>query len=234
MPEIKEEKTSSIVDVQETLGKAELYFEKNKKNIGTIAGIVIAVIAIISAYKYWWIPKQDAEAQNQLFLAQQYFEKDSLDLALNGGPIGGGKSVIGLKEIAENYGGTKSGKLAEYMIGVALLHKGKYEEAIEHLSKFSSDDIMLSAVATGAIGDANMELNKTEEAVKYYLKAADDKTNNFSTPIYLKKAAMAYETLSKYTESLKLYERIQQEFPKSNEGREIEKYISRVKSLGNL
>ncbi len=229
MPEVMEEKVSNKIDVQEKLNKAELYFDQNKKNIGIAAAVVIALVGGIVAYKMWWLPKQDAEAQSQLFVAQQYFEKDSLDLALNGNA-----TFTGLNEIAENYGSTKAGQLAEYMIGVSLLQKGQYDAAIEHLNKFGADDVMLSSVATGAIGDAHMELNKVDEAIKYYLKAADQTTNNFTTPIYLKKAALAYEEQAKYGDALNLYQRIQQEFPKSTEGREIEKYISRVKTLGNL
>ena len=229
MSEVTEEKVSSKIDVQQKLDKAELYFEQNKKNIGVVATVVLALAGAVLAYKLWWLPKQDAEAQALLFTAQQYFEKDSLDLALNGNA-----TFTGLNEIAESYSGTKAGQLAEYMIGTSLLHKGQYEAAIEHLAKFTADDVVLSSVATGAIGDANMELNKVDEAIKYYLKAADLTTNNFTTPIYLKKAAMAYEDQAKYTDALNLYQRIQQEFPKTNEGREIEKYIARVKTLGNL
>ncbi len=229
MAEVTEEKVNTGTDIQEKLGKAELYFDQNKKNIGIVAAVVAVLVGGIAAYKMWWLPEQDAEAQNQMYKAQQYFDKDSLKIAVNGGP-----AVTGLTEIADNYGGTKAANLSEYMIGVSMLQQGQYEAAIEHLSNFDGGDVMLSSVATGAIGDAHMELNHTDEAIKYYLKAADQVTNTFTAPIYLKKAAMAYEEKGAYQEALNLYQRIQQEFPKSNEAREIERYISRVKQLGNL
>jgi tetratricopeptide (TPR) repeat protein len=55
---------------------------------------------------------------------------------------------------------------------MAYLNTGKYNEAIDYLNKFKSDDIVLSGLATGAIGDAYAEDNKPEEALKNYVKAA--------------------------------------------------------------
>ena len=129
---------------------------------------------------------------------------------------------------------TKSGKLAVYYAGVCNLRKGNFEEAIKYLEEFESDDMMLAAIAVGAIGDANLELNRVEEATKFYLKASDINSNNFTTPLYLKKAALAYESKGNYADALKIYERIQREYVRTGEAREIEKYITRVKIKGNL
>ena len=79
-----------------------------------------------------------------------------------------------------------------------------------------------------------MELNKVDEAIKFYLKAADKSNNDFTTPMFLKKAGFAYEQKANYTEALATYERLKTEFGKSTEARDIEKYIARVKVLGNI
>ena len=232
MSENNEQKEAAL-DVQQSMDKAELFFENNKKTIGYAAGIIAIIVTLVLAYNMWYIPEQDKEAQTQIFVAQSLFEKDSFNLALKGGNYNG-TTFSGLEEVAENYASTPTGKVARYMIGVSYLQSGKYQEAIENLEAFSSDDVMLSSIATGAIGDAKMELNQVDEAIKYYEKAADINTNNFSTPIYLKKAALAYESKSQFADALKLYERIQKEFSKSTEARDIEKYIQRVKTLGNI
>lgn len=232
MAEVSEKQETSF-DVDQTVGKAEMFFEKNKKMVGYVGAAIAVLATAIIAYKMWYVPEQNKEAQAQMYMAQSLFDKDSLNLALKGGNYNA-TTFTGLEEIAENYGSTPSGKVAEYMVGVALLNQGKYQDAIDHLENFSSDDIMLSAVATGAIGDAKMELNEVDAAIKYYQKAADKNTNTFTTPIYLKKAALAYESKSEFAEALKLYERIQKEYSKSAEARDIEKYIQRVKTLGNL
>ena len=232
MAEVSEKQETSF-DVEETVGKAEMFFEKNKKMIGYVGAAIAVLTTAIITYKMWYIPEQNKEAQAQMYMAQSLFDKDSLNLSLKGGNYNA-TTFTGLEEIADNYGSTPSGKVAEYMVGVALLNQGKYQDAIDHLENFSSDDVMLSAVAIGAIGDAKMELNEVDAAIKFYQKAADINTNSFTTPIYLKKAALAYESKSEFADALKLYERIQKEYSKSTEARDIEKYIQRVKTAGNL
>jgi tetratricopeptide (TPR) repeat protein len=114
------------------------------------------------------------------------------------------------------------------------LRTGKYDQAIELLSKYSGGDPILSSVAIGAIGDCNLELNKNEDAIKYYLKAANNSNNSFTTPHYLQKAGFVYELNSNFAEALKAYQRIQQEFPSTTQAREMDKNIARVKAAGNL
>lgn len=216
----------------------EIFYEKNKKAITYGGGAILAIVALFSFYKFYWLPGQEKEASNEAFFAQSYFEKDSFNVALNGNinvqTSDGPKTMMGFRDIADNYGSTKTGNLANYYAGICLLRTGKFEEAIEMLEKFSGNDEVLAPVATGAIGDAYMELNNIDEAIKFYLKAADKANNGFSTPFYLKKAAFAYEQKANYTEALATYERLKNEFSKSSDAREVDKYIARVKTLGNI
>lgn len=222
------------------LGGLQDFYENNKKAITYGGGAILGLVALISFYKLYWLPTQEAEAVNETYFAQNYFEKDSFNVALNGGisvrtPEEPNKTMMGFKDIADNFGSTKTGNLANYYAGICLLRTGKFQEAIEYLEKYSGDDEMLAPVATGAIGDANMELNNIEEAIKFYLKAAEKSANNFTTPYYLKKAALAYELKNEYKEALGLYERLKNEFNKSTEAREIDKYIARANVLaGNI
>ncbi len=234
--ETKSAKKSSSKEMD--LAGLEFFYEKNKKAITYGGGAILAIVAIFSFYKFYWLPGQEQEASNESFYAQTYFEKDSFLVALNGGinvqSSEGQKTMMGFKDIAENYGSTKTGRVANYYAGVCLLRTGKFAEAIEYLEKYDVKDEMLAPTATGLIGDANMELNKMDEAVKFYLKAAEQSTNSFTTPYFLKKAAFAYEQKANYTEALATYERLKNEYPKSTEAREIDKYIARVKTLGNI
>ena len=212
--------------------------KKTQKAITYGGGAILAIVAIFSFYKFYWLPDQEKEANNEAFFAQTYFEKDSFLVALNGGlnvqTADGPKTMKGFREIADNYGATKTGDLANYYAGICLLRTGKFDEAIESLEKFSGKDEMVAPVATGAIGDANMELNKVDDAIKFYLKAAEQSSNDFTTPIFLKKAAFAYEQKANYTEALATYERLKNEYARSSEAREVDKYIARVKILGNI
>lgn len=234
--EVKSAKKSSSKDMD--FGGLEFFYEKNKKAITYGGGALLAIVAIFSFYKFYWLPGEEKEAANEAFFAQTYFEKDSFLVALNGGlnvqTVDGPKTMMGFKDIADNYSSTKTGSLANYYSGICLLRTGKFEEAIGFLEQFDGKDEMLAPVAIGAIGDANMELNKVDEAIKFYLKAAEQSTNSFTTPIYLKKAAFAYEQKANYAEALATYERLKNEYSKSSEARDVEKYIARVKTLGNI
>jgi tetratricopeptide (TPR) repeat protein len=229
--EVKKEKASFDSDL--ALGNLQNWYEKNKKvvNIGAVA--IVAIVGLFLYFKMMYLPAQNTEAQKDILVAANLFEKDSFKLALNGGNFEK-VSFKGVKEIADEYGWTKTGNLANYYAGIACLHIGEYDNAIEFLNKFSSDDIMLGTVAIGAIGDANMELNKVEDAIKYYKKAAERQSNDFTTPIYLKKAGMAEEGKGNFAEAVKLYERILMEYNRTTEARDIEKYIERAKTAGNI
>jgi tetratricopeptide (TPR) repeat protein len=218
-----------IINVEEAFSKTELYIEQNKKSLSIIALVVVALVGGYFAYKYWYVAGEETKARAEMFKAEGYFEKDSLDKAINGDGNG-----LGFSQIVDEYSITPSGNLAEYYLGVCLLKKGQYEEAIQHLEEFDSKDQIVAPIATGAIGDAKLELGQVEEAITYYIKAAEQSNNKFTTPIYLKKAALAHQDKGSYAEAVKLYERIKNEYSETSEGREIEKYIAHAKALGNL
>ncbi|MBU1717660.1 MAG: tetratricopeptide repeat protein, partial [Bacteroidetes bacterium] len=111
------------------------------------------------------------------------------------------------------------------------LKKGEFETAIDYLKDFSSDDVIIGAMAFGATGDAYSELGQMEEAVKYYEKAAAHNENNYTTPMFLMKAGNTYEELGNIEKALEIYKRLKTEFVRTQEGREAEKYYARAIAL---
>lgn len=220
------EKEDVIVNVEEAFSKTEQYIEDNKKSLMVIAGAIIALVAIYFGWTKWYVAGQETEAQAAMFNAEYYFEKDSLDKAINGD----GNS-LGFVDIADQYSVTPSGNLANYYLGVCYLRKGEFEKAIEYLEEYDGDDQMIAPIALGATGDAYLELGKTEEAIENYLKASEKSSNNFTTPLYLKKAGLAYEVTGNYKNAKGIYEKIKTEYPESPSGKEIDKYIARAEAL---
>ncbi|HNW98033.1 MAG TPA: tetratricopeptide repeat protein [Bacteroidales bacterium] len=218
----------NISAVEEALSKTEKYIEKNQKIIMYVIGAIVVVVGGYMLFKKFYLEPKEEEAQKQMFWAERYFEKDSLDLALNGDG-----NNIGFLEVIDEYGMTKASNLAHYYAGMCLLKKGQYEEAIDQLEDFDSDDQLVAPMATGAIGDAYMELGDNDKALKQYMEAADMNNNQFSTPFFLMKAGWTYEVMGNYDEALKLYERIRTDYYKSVEWREIDKYITRAKALSS-
>jgi len=215
----------NIVAVEEALSKTEHFIEKNQKIITYVIAAIVLIIGGYMAFNKFYLAPKEKDAQSAIFWAEKYFEKDSLKLALNGDGTN-----LGFLDIIDEYGMTKTCDLAHYYVGMIYLRQGKFQDAIDNLDDFSSSDQMVSAMATGAKGDAYMELNDNDNALKYYLKAANMHDNTFTTPLFLMKAAFTYELMDNYAESLKLYERIQKDYFKSTEGREAEKYIARAKA----
>ncbi len=220
------EKTDPIVDVQVVYSKTEQFIEKNKKIISIVTLAIIVVVGGYFGYKKLIIAPMEFEAQSQMFMAEKYFEQDSLQKAINGDGLN-----YGFVDIIDEFGGTKAANLAHYYLGICYRNTGEYELAIEELNSFSSDDIMISAVALGAIGDSYMELNDIDKAISYYEKAAAQNSNNLTSPIYLFKAGLAYEDKQDFTAAEKTYKAIKTDYPDSRESQTIDKYIARVEAL---
>jgi tetratricopeptide (TPR) repeat protein len=220
-----ENNPKSIRNVEQTLSKTEQFLEQNYRSlIYVLAGIIIIVGLFWLAKIY--LNKRNNDAESQIYQAQKYMEADSLKLALNGDG-----NYLGFIDIAKDYKMTAAGNLALYSAGICYLHLGQYQEAIDCLTKYSKKDKVIGSLAIGATGDAYVELGDLQKGVQKYIEAADYGSNSFNTPLYLMKAGEIYELTKQYSEALKMYERIQNEYPESTEGNSIDKYIARVKLL---
>jgi tetratricopeptide (TPR) repeat protein len=235
---VEEQVEAPKKSIDPSLQGFQLIYEKNKKLINYVGGGLAVLIVAIVYFKLFYLPEQEKEAANEMYMAETLFERDSFNLALKGGIMvmtpDGQKQMMGFEQVAENYNLTKTGNLANYYAGICYLRTGKFEQAIEWLKKYEGSDEIISSIAIGAIGDANMELNKTDEAIKYYLKAAENSNNTFTTPHYLKKAGFAYETAGNFQKAVDVYERLRKEFSSSELAREITLDIARAKASGNL
>lgn len=220
----KDKKTEDKFEhLQEAMTSSEQFIEKNQKMLVNVILVLIVIIGIYFSYNRFVVEPKVKEASSQIFGAQNYFEKDSFNLALQGDG-----NVLGFLEISDKYGSTPAGNLANYYAGLSYLYTGEYENAIKYLKKFSSDDLLLSNLAVANIGDAYMQMGDYKKAAEFYKKAAASKANEFSTPMFLMKNALALEKAEDYKGALKVYEKIDQEYPSSPEAREIEKYIERA------
>lgn len=224
----KDNTEDKIVAVEEALSRTEMFIETNQKYIMIVLAAIILVVLGYLGYTKLYIAPREAKAQSEVFMAQKYFESDSLDLALNGDG-----NYIGFLEIIDNYGSTKTGNLASYYAGLCYLKKGEYQQAINYLEDFSSDEMMVSSMATGAIGDAYLELGNKEKAISYYTKAAETSPNEFTSPVFYMKAGLTYELNGDFENALKMYENIKSKYPRSFEGRDIEKYIVKATELSS-
>ena len=226
--------TQEVFDsLDETASKSEQWLEKNAKMVYTILVVfLIAMLSYLAFNKFIKEPKE-IKAANYLAYSKSLFNeaetaKNNVD-SLYTVALNGVDNNYGLIDISDKYSGTDAGNLASYMAGIAYLKTNKYDKAIEYLNKFSSDDEILEPMAKGKIGDAFSDIDQLDEAFEYYKKAANIRENSFSTPLYLFKAANTAIEIGKFDEALKMFNKIKNDYPKSEEAKDIDMFIKRAK-----
>lgn len=208
---------------EEKLKHVESWYQRNSKNINNILIGAIAIIAGIFAYTRLYKAPKLQKANDAIFRAQTYFSMDSLNWALNGDG-----SSLGFLKIIDKFGGTPAANLSHYYAGVCFLKMGDYASAEKHLKEFDGKGTMVSKVAKGALGDAYMEQNKMSEAVSAYLDASSDDNNLLLSPLYMERAAIAYEMQNKNEEAINTYKKILEKFPSSQQSNNVKKNLARL------
>ena len=223
--ETEKKGTTAEKEVGELVSRSEKFIENNKKNISYGIIAIAVIIGVIMAYHYMYlIPKSD-NAAKAIFRGEQYFQKDSFNIALNGN----GVDYDGFEYIIKQYGSTKSGNLAKAYAGICCFKTGDMDSAIKHLKSFKSDDDNISPAMVGLIGDCYIESGDVKQGISYFEKAAAKANNDFLSPIFLKKAGIAYESLQQYDNAIKAYTSIKEKHAASMEAMDIEKYIVRAR-----
>ncbi|MDR3678706.1 MAG: tetratricopeptide repeat protein [Flavipsychrobacter sp.] len=202
--------------------KIQNTYEVNQKPINTIVTIIlIAVIGYFGYLKLYKAPR-DEKAATAVSFAQRYFQADSANLALNGdGQHAGFLSVI------KRYGGTNTANLCHYYAGVCYLHMGDFNNAVKYLKDFDGKGTLLEYQADGDLGDAYMELGNVQKGIEYYNKAVENK-DDLLAPIYLYRAGLAYEKNNQPEEAKKAYITIRDNYPKSMQARDMDKYLAHL------
>jgi tetratricopeptide (TPR) repeat protein len=214
--------------LDETASKTEDFVAKNQNIIiGVVGAIALVLVGYLAYEKFVAAPKED-EAATEMFQAQQYFQQATDGVAsdsLYKLSLKGAEGKFGFVDIADKYSGTDAGNLANYYAGIAYLNTGKYTEAIDYLGKFKSDDVVLSALAKGAIGDAYSQNKQPKEALEYYVKAAESNKNDFTTPRFLLKAGKTALELKNNEDALKYFTDIKENFDASPEAASVDVLI---------
>tara|TARA_B100000085_G_scaffold279735_1_gene303501 strand:+ start:872 stop:1579 length:708 start_codon:yes stop_codon:yes gene_type:complete len=211
--------------LNETLSKSEEFINNNKNKITSAIGVVVLIILGFSVFSYFK-DNQNNSAQEEMYQAVYYFEKDSLVQALNGDG-----NNYGFLEIIDEYSLSDAANLSKFYAGASYLKLGNYENAINYLSDFSSSDLLVQARAYSLIGDAYVEISDFDNAIYYFKKASSENPNEYFTPNYLLKLALVYEELGDLELALDAYEEIIEEFKNSPEYQTSVKNKSRIEGL---
>ncbi|MDB4187209.1 hypothetical protein N9743_06060 [Flavobacteriaceae bacterium] len=237
-PQLSEQEIeSTTAEVFETLdasaSKTEEFVAKYQNIILALIGVVTIGVLGYLTYDTYVATPQKADAVTELNQAQYYFniavnEESSEAMYLRA--INGGEGKYGFLDIIENYGSTPAAALANYSTGMAYINIKEYEKAIDYLSNFSSDDVLLSSLAKGALGDAYAQLGQDENALVNYKAAFNASSNDFTTPKYLFKAGIISASLNKNSEALGYFKRIKSDYSNAPEAQQIEIQIGRLEN----
>lgn len=199
-----------------------------KNNSKILAGLLAVAVVLIGGILFFQIntQNQNEKAQAEMFQAVYFFEQDSVDYALNGDGIN-----KGFLSIVENYPRTDAANLANLYIGSIYLSQKNFKDALTHLEDFSTDDYLVQAKSYSLIGDANLELGNTAEAIAQYTKAARTNENKFISPKYLAKLAVAQEEAGKVEDAIKTYAEIEEKYYESFEYAAARKHKTRLEGL---
>jgi len=219
------EATDSVIeDPSLVLDKTEEFLKKNQKWV--LAGLVTLVVAVGGYFGFrYYQSEQQNEAAAKLYAAEHFFQMDSL------GKVAKGEGKYwSAKKVADEYSLGQTGKLARLYAGIAFMKENKFKEAIAQLEGFSSDDKIIQGRAYALTGDAYMELNKLDDAISYYRKAANYYANQFFTPTYLIKLALAYELKNDAKAAIGVYDELIKDYYSSAERTNAQKYKARLEA----
>jgi len=228
MSEIKKTTAQELGEVH-AIKQAKDFWEKYSKPTTYIGGAVILLAGGWLIYNNFISGPKEAKAAEAIGRAQEYYAKDSLDLALNGDG-----AIAGFLKVIKNYSGTKAANLAHYYAGSIYLKKGDFANAIKQLEDFSTSATQVQSSAWRMLGDAYMSTDKKDKGAASYEKAGklNDK-DEFSSSENLFRAALAYEVIGNKEKAIELFKLIKEKYPKSNSASLVDKYLGRLGVTSN-
>ena len=220
------------VDVIE---KARGFWENYSKPVMYVGSAIIILLAGWSIYKYMFKVPKEEKANDIVFVTQKYFAEfsnatDSNKIQLATICLNGDGTNPGALKIINNYSGTDAANLCEYYAGACYLQLGQFDKAIKYLKDFNADGAtQIKSRAYGMIADANAELNKNDEALSYYKKAADvNSKDEYTSSEFLFKAALFAETTGKTKDAIDLFKKIKSDYPLTEKAADVDRYLAKL------
>ncbi|HMJ46588.1 MAG TPA: tetratricopeptide repeat protein [Ferruginibacter sp.] len=239
MAEKKVTTTTTQSETTDVLHKAKGFWENYSKPIIYVGGAIILAIAAWYGYQNFIVAPKEKKASELIFPAENLFDKmaasgfnkDSVNITLNGG-MNNGMKVTGLLKIISSYGGTDAANRASYMTGASYLQIKEFDKAIKYLKEFDANGAtQLENRANLMLGHAYAEKKQTSDALKFYKKAAsvNEKDEIFTADALLIAAGYA-DVTGQSKDAIELYQRLKDKYPShtSVQSGEVDKYLARL------
>lgn len=211
--------------LEHTAQQSEHFLEKNAKILAIVfGGLILLALGYFAYLKFVKEPK-NIEAQKEIVTADQMFDNDSMNLALNGSQ----GAYMGYNQIIEDYSGSDIANIAKYKAAIALYKEGKYQEALDKINSFSTSEKALSAMKNGVKGDALVQLGKKEEGLSAYDAAIKASNLPVIQENFVKKVAVLAMDVKAYDKGLQIVESYLINNPDGDKSGDIAKYAEMLK-----
>lgn len=181
--------------------------------------IVLCVLGFLAYNKFIAGPKERSSIVETAD-GIMYLEKDSIKQATDE-----------FEYLADEYKGYKGGEVAKYALGNLYFKQGDYEAALNELKDVDIEDTYLMTLAIGTQGDCYSELGDYPKAVEMYIKAAQRKDNDATSPIYYFKAGLNAEEAGDFEKAAEYYRVIKEKYSSFSSLKGIDKYITRAENM---
>lgn len=213
-----------VDDSAKVVAKAKGFWERFSKPVIYAGTALIIILGGYYAYTHFYSGPREEKAADAIWHAQQYFQQDSLTLALNGDG-----QFPGFEKVAKSYSGTKVGNLAKFYAGVCALRLNDFKKAEGYLKDFKTDSKEIQAIAYARLADTYAEQGKNNEAVDMYAKAGHHYPEQEALSAEnLFRAGLLSETLGKNDDAIKFYKEVKEKYPRTDRGYQIDKYLARL------
>jgi tetratricopeptide repeat protein len=212
---------NAVENLNSHLTRAGERVANNKKIIYWSIGVVLAVACFIMSYLFIYRnPRLEKSGEAFSKVEMTAMGNDSI-------------AAAEYRKVADQYGNTDAGNLAALSAAESYYNLGRYQDAINYLDRFDTDEKVLAASAEVLKGDCYVNLKKYDNALDAFqgaIRKADG--NPQIVPRVLLKEANIYDLQKKYDKALTCYETIQKDYPEfaPGNGVDMDAYIEREKA----
>ena len=210
---------------EQVIAKAKNFWDRYNKQILIVSALIIVAVGGYYLYNNFVSKPNETKAAEAIWKAEDYYRKDSVNLALNGDGAN-----WGFLRVIDKYGGTAAGNLAYFYAGSCYIKLNENEKAVKFLNKFSTDSKPVQAKAYKLLGDAYGDLGKNSDALSNYKKAARHFTkDDVASAEYLFSAAyFADRVMKDNKEAISLYKELKEKFPKSQQAADADNFLAQL------
>lgn len=226
-------------ELHPALQRAHGFWTNYSRPIIYISTAVIVLILGWFIYKYMYKLPQEQKANDAVFTVQKYFSEfsnapsDSVKAGLAQRCLNGEGTTPGTLKLISKFSNTAASNLCNYYTGACYLSLKQFDKTIKYLKDFHTSSDQIQSHAYGMIGDAFSELKKNDDAFDYYKKAADlNDKDEYTSSEFLFKAGLFAQSIGKNKEAISMFKKIRDEYPLSEKGKTIDRYLARLGEVG--